>query len=66
MGNVGRKFKQIKSGQGFREFRGDLMNVGINYDEGIKKTNTSDWVSGDKSEGVKVSKTGTKKLTYSD
>ena len=49
-----------KQGKDFRSFRGELMNVGINYYHDIEKTNTSDRIAGVKVEGDKLSNTGTK------
>ena len=36
-----------KQGKDFRSFRGELMNVGINYGYNNNKTNTSDYIAGE-------------------
>ena len=40
------------------------MNLVINYCDSIKKTNTSNCISGVEAEGDKLSNTGTKHLSY--
>ena len=50
----------------FVEFRVELMSLDINYDDIIKKKNTSYWIPGVEMEGEKISNTGTKNIYYSE
>ena len=51
-------------GKPFIEFSGELMNVGINYDDDTEKINPSDRITGVETEEEKVSNPRTTNLSY--
>ena len=44
--NVGGRDEQAKTRQGFRGFRGELMNVGVDYYNKVESKNTGEKVAG--------------------
>ena len=51
---MGKCVKKNKAEQVSRYFRGELMKVGIKFDYGTEKLNTSDRIEGVDTEGEKV------------
>ena len=55
-----------KQGEGFRVFRGDLINVRVDYNDNIESKNTSDRIEGVTSEEWSDIITIPKNLSYSE
>ena len=43
---MGGRTEQAKTRQGFRHFRGELINVEVDYDNLVERNNKSDSISG--------------------
>ena len=58
--------KNPKQGDFFREFRGELMNVEVDYDNEVESNNTNDSIVGVISEEANEFNTVQKILAYSE
>ena len=58
--------KKPKQGKFFREFRGELINVDVDYDDKVESNNISDRIAGVISEEVNELNTVKMRLSYSE